>query len=399
MSNEKLLPIVKAENIAPIVKSAPDAYQANQLSRQRCTSAGQAILDAINQSGMTDDLDQKAAAFIEKARRTVKAMNERRAPVTKLFDQIRGAYTTLENSVDPTKSGTVACLLQLKRNEYAAKKRAEAEKKQREMLAKQQLEQKRNKFILDVEDDIKRQFNAAVDTAVNNLQKIDQSLTLDNYNDSEKILREYQTTLPNNWLPNLAVSVFVPYELREEAPKIIDDKKASLRKQFEEQYSYDVESNRNYVLDRLPSKKAELERIAKANADEADRLKKEKEEREAQEAAQRENERKQKEAEENKKAEAQRQAVAMRGLFDGQATVAAYQPKSKVTKKIKLLNPEGILPIFSMWWTMEGSKLSIEELAKMFKKQISFCEKLANAKKPEFIEDESVEYVDNVKAK
>lgn len=399
MSNEKLLPIVKAENIAPIVKSAPDAYQANQLSRQRCTSAGQAILDAINQSGMTDDLDQKAAAFIEKARRTVKAMNERRAPVTKLFDQIRGAYTTLENAVDPTKSGTVACLLQLKRNEYAAKKRAEAEKKQREMLAKQQLEQKRNKFILDVEDDIKRQFKSAVDTAVNDLQKIDQSLTLDNYNACEKILREYQTTLPGTWLSNLAVSVFVPYELREEAQKIIDDKKASLRKQFEEQYSYEVESNRNYVLDRLPSKKAELERIAKANADEAARLKKEKEEREAQEAAQRENERKQKEAEENKKAEAQRQAVAMRGLFDGQATVAAYQPKSKVTKKIKLLNPEGILPIFSMWWTMEGSKQSTEDLTKMFKKQISFCEKLANSKEPEFIEDESVEYVDNVKAK
>lgn len=399
MSNEKLLPIVKAENIAPIVKSAPDAYQANQLSRQRCTSAGQAILDAINQSGMTDDLDQKAAAFIEKARRTVKAMNERRAPVTKLFDQIRGAYTTLENAVDPTKSGTVACLLQLKRNEYAAKKRAEAEKKQREMLAKQQLEQKRNKFILDVEDVIKRQFKAAVDTAVNDLQKIDQSLTLDNYNACEKILREYHTTLPDNWLSNLAVSVFVPYELREEGQKIIDDKKASLRKQFEEQYSYEVESNRNYVLDRLPSKKAELERIAKANADEAKRLKKEKEEREAQEAAQRENERKQKEAEENKKAEAQRQAVAMRGLFDGQATVAAYQPKSKVTKKIKLLNPEGILPIFSMWWTMEGSKQSTEDLTKMFKKQITFCEKLANGKEPEFIEDESVEYVDNVKAK
>lgn len=399
MSNENLLPIVKAENIAPIVKSAPESYQANQLSSQRCATAGQAILDAINQSGMTDDLDQKAASFIDKARRTVKAMNERRTPVTKLFDQIRGAYTTLENSIDPTKNGTVAFQLQLKRNEYAAKKRAEAEKKQRELLAKQQLEQKRNQLNLDIEDDIKRQFQVEVDHVVNALQDMNQSLTLDNYDATEKIVRECRTSLPANWLAELKVTVRIPFELRDEAQKLIDAKKAALKQQLEEQYRYEAESNRDYILDRLPSKKAELERIAKANAEEAARLQEEKEEREAQEAAQREKERKQKEEEENKKSEAQRQAATMRGLFDGEATVAAYQPKTKVTKKINLLNPEGILPIISMWWTMEGCKLTTDELAKMFKKQITFCEKLANAKEPELIEDESVEYVDSVKAK
>ena len=38
-----------------------------------------------------------------------------------------------------------------------------------------------------------------------------------------------------------------------------------------------------------------------------------------------------------------------------------------------------------------------EELAKIFKKQISFCEKVAN-KDGEFINDGSVVYVDDVKA-
>lgn len=399
MSSENLLPIVKSENIAPIVQKAPESYQANKMSSQRCDAAGKAILDAINASGMTDDLDQKAATFIDKARRTVKAMNERRTPVTKLFDQIRGAYTSLENSIDPTKNGTVAFQLQLKRNEYAAKKREEEEKRQRELLAKQQLENKRNQLKLDIEDDIKRQFQTEVDKVVNALQDFDKSLTLDNYAQTEKCVRECRTTIPDNWLRDIKLTVRIPYELREEAPKLIEEKKQALKKQLEEQYKYEAETNRDYILDRMPSKKAELERIAKANEAEAAKLQKEKEAREAAEAKKREEERKAKEEEEKKKADAQRQAAQMRGLFDNEATVTAYKPKTKVTKKVHLLNPEGILPIISMWWTSEGCKMTVDELAKMFKKQITYVEKLANANEPTLIEDESVEYVDDVKAK
>lgn len=399
MSSENLLPIVQAENIATIVQKAPESYQANKMSSQRCDAAGKAILDAINAGGMTDDLDQKAATFIDKARRTVKAMNERRTPVTKLFDQIRGAYTSLENSIDPTKNGTIAFQLQLKRNEYAAKKRAEEEKRQRELLAKQQLENKRNQLKLDVEDDIKRQFQTEVDKVVNALQDFDKSLTLDNYAQTEKTIRGCRTTLPEGWLTNLTSNVRIPYELRDEAQAIINEKKEALKKQLDEQYRYEAETNRDYILDRMPSKKAELERIAKANKEEAEKLQKEKEAREAAEAKKREEERKAKEEEEKKKADAQRQAAQMRDLFDNEATVTAYKPKTKVTKKVHLLNPEGILPIISMWWTSEGCKMTVDELAKMFKKQITYVEKLANANEPTLIEDESVEYVDDVKAK
>ena len=53
-----------------------------------------------------------------------------------------------------------------------------------------------------------------------------------------------------------------------------------------------------------------------------------------------------------------------------------------------------------MWWQEEGCTLSVEELTKTFKKQLTFCEKLANAKEgARFIDDESVCYEDEVKAK
>ena len=103
------------------------------------------------------------------------------------------------------------------------------------------------------------------------------------------------------------------------------------------------------------------------------------------------------EAEEAKKLEQKQKEIA--GLFEGQAIAAAGpSTKAKVTKKIHLLDPEGILPVISMWWSHEGKNLTAEELMKKFKSQITFCEKLAN-KDGVTIKSEFVEYVDEVKVK
>ena len=163
-------------------------------------------------------------------------------------------------------------------------------------------------------------------------------------------------------------------------------------------YSCEVQDNKDYILDRLPSKKANLERIAQANATEAARIKAGMEERQRKDAAAKEEERRRKEEEERAKAELARKQSEMETLFSVQATAQGYQPKVKVNQKIKLLNPEGITAIISMWWSKEGCTLSTDELSKMFKKQISFCEKLAD-KNGIYIEDESVVYIDEIKAK
>lgn len=399
MSNDSVLPIVREENIKEIVHSAPQAYEANQLSRQRCEAAGKVLLDSIKQTGMTDELDQKAATYIEKARRTVKAMNDRRSPVTKLFDQVRTAYTQMESSINPATQGTIAYMLQQERNAYAAKKHAEEEKRQREHLAAQQLQQQRTQLAIDIEDDIKQQFKAVIDKVVAFIQAFGSDLTLENYNETEKVLKECRTELPDSWMRDLKVSVHVPYALSKEAVAMIDEAKVRLLPKLREQYRYEATSNRDYVLDRLPSRKTELERIAKASADEAKKLQAEKERREAEEKERLEEERKKKELDELRKQQAQKQAAQLQGLFDNQAQMQSYQPKVKVQKKIHLLNVDGILPVISLWWANEGHNLSVEEIMKMFKKQLTYCEKLANSPTPTMIDNESLEYVDEVKAK
>ena len=283
--NNNELAIIRPENIQTIVQAAPQSYNDNKNSHDRCIDFGLTILNAVRTQGMNDELDQQAAAFIDKARRTVKVMNERRSPVTKLFDEVRSAFTTMENEIDPSKPGTVAYDLQQFRNQYAAKKRAEEERRLREEMARRQAEEARRKFRVDVEDDLKRQFQELVDTTINTLNAIDRDVTLENYAQSIEAVNVIPRELPGLWMANLKSRVRVPYGMKpEEDAAIVQDAKSNLTRQFSEQYAFEVGETATGILDRLPSKKANLERIAQANAEEAARMKAEMEVRQRAEA-------------------------------------------------------------------------------------------------------------------
>ncbi len=142
----------------------------------------------------------------------------------------------------------------------------------------------------------------------------------------------------------------------------------------------------------------ELERAAKASDEEAQRIKAEMAKREAAEAARKEAERLLREQEEAKKAEMEKANSEAVNLFNlARTSGQTYAPKTKVTKKINVTAHSGYMQVMSMWWAKEGCRLSKEELDKIFKKQISFCEKVAN-KEGEFIKDPGIQYVDDVKA-
>lgn len=386
-----------AENVGVIVRQTPENYNKNQLSCGRCRMAGEQLLATVKAMGMSDEIDQTVAKYLEKTRRTVKEMNERRAPVTKLFDQVRKEFTTLENEIDPAKAGTVPFQLQQLRNQYAAMKREQEEARRRAEEAQRQSEMARNKYRTDCIDDYKFKFNDLINTRINELTTLDRSVTLENYQVVYDTVSAFVVELPADWCP--PSSVRQPYNLTtDEARKICGDAMRGLLGQFAEQYKSEIGDYRQDILDRLPSKKAELERVAKADAAEAARIKAEMAKREAAEAARKEAERIAREKEEAKKAEAMKANSEAVNLFNlAQASTPAYQPKAKVTKKINVTAPSGYMQVMSMWWAKEGCNLSKEELDKIFKKQIAFCEKVAN-KEGEFIDDPGIQYVEEVKA-
>ncbi len=395
--------IMRKENVQMIAQSAPQTYDTNALSSQRCAEFGQQLLAEIQQHGMTDELDKRCAEYVDKAKRTVKAMNERRAPITKLFDEIRSQFTGMENAVDPTKKDTVPYQIQQHRNAYAARKREEAERARREEMARQQREQAINRYKQDAEDDYRRQFDALITSTINDLTSLNQSLTIENFDEVSAKIKGFNVNLGNAWFQQCQSHAHKPYEINDaEATQIRQSILNRLSTQFKEQFLAEVGEYRDTIADALPSKKRELERMAVANAEEKARMEAELKAREAAEARRLDEKRRRKEEEAKAQQQVKSQANELDGLFGAAqvATPVGYQPKTAVKLRVKAANADGILAILSMWWSKEGQFLPLDELEKIFKKQITFVDKLANDKNsPETINSPFVTYEEEVKAK
>lgn len=398
MSTE--IAIIRKENVELIAQTAAGAYTENQVSRQRCLDCGNALLAEIQQDGMTDDLDRRAAEYIERSRKTVKKMFEKRSPATKLLDEVRTKFCALENEITPNLRGTVPNQIQQFRNEYAAKKRAEEEARRRAAYIEQERINSMSKYRNDIDDENRRLFNGILNNTVNTINRLLASCTLDNYEATVQAITGTPTTLDEAQFKSRS-SVPLPSNVGiDELRQIRDECLSRTLSTFQRKYTENVEQTKADCLAMLPSKKLELERIAKASAEDAERIRLKMAEQEAAEAARREAERLGQQAKEQQAADMAKQNDEINGLFSQQAaSVQTYQPKTSVKKRLVLLNPEGIMPVISMWWIEEGCHLTCDELTKMFKKQITLCEKLANREDSKLIADENITYEDEVKAK
>lgn len=398
--NAQALTIFEPRNVQTLAELAPQSYRDNLLSHTRCLEVGSALLLKVRKEGMSDALDMEIAKFIEKTKITVKKMNGKRTPVTQLFDQIRKVYTSMENDVDPAKADSIPNQLQAHRNAYAKKKHEEEERRRREEAARQAKENAKLRYRSEVEDDYVKQFNALVNKSINELTDMDKLLTPDNYEIIYDGVKEYSCELPETWCQTVISGAYRPAELNpEECRAIQANVMAGLVKRFKEQFPFEVQSTRDDILDRMPSKKKELERIAKSSAEEAAKIKAAMEAKEHAEAVRKETERREREKQEAAAAQLAAQKNEMDGLFG--APVAApltYQPKTQVKKKVVIESAEDIMKVVAFWWSQVGCTLTMEELSKEFKKQITYANTAANSKDaPMFISD--VNYVDDVKAK
>lgn len=398
MSN---LPIIKADEISIITTSMPQALADNRQSHDRCIAACTTLLDAINAHGMTPELDTQAAAIIDRARRTVKKMGERRSPATKVFDEIRKLFTTLENGIDPTKSGNVVYQLQQARNEYA---RRLHEAEQQRIFAEQQrkrIEQATARLTSDINDYICAEFNSYVEQAISLIENLEQTATIENYSKNFDAMAMIKPTLNPNWGNTLKGFPLQPYHAPmtdADVQRITKETITGLMPRFAKQFEEEVGTTLEDTLRRMPSRLAELKRIAAADAQEAARIKADMEAKAKAEQQRAEAERRQREEKARQEAELQQRQQSMANLFDSAAIAQPQAPKAKVTKKIHITNPKGILPIISMWFLHVGYTLTVEEIEKMFSKQIRFCEQLA-VKEEITVADENVTYSDEVKAK
>ena len=128
-------------------------------------------------------------------------------------------------------------------------------------------------------------------------------------------------------------------------------------------------------------------------------MEKERKQQEAEERKKQEEERKRREEEAKAKAAAEKSAAEVQAAFDFSAASMSPTPtKAKVKKKIQITNPQGFMQVYQMWFMREGINMSMEDLEKVHKKMITYCEKVVN-KDGEQIQSAYVKYIDDVTAK
>lgn len=392
----ELLPVITRESVEMISTSAPQAYEQGKASHDACISYGEKILARLESEGMSDELDQLMAKYVDRSRQTVKKINELRSPITKLFDEFRNVFTTLESEVNPTTKTSVPGRIQLARNQYAAFKRAEEEKRRAEEAERIRKENVRKQFILALEEERKLVLNQTISYAISQLEELYRMITPNNCKEMEEKIGNFSCEYPNSQFYS---TVQAPRDFTiDEIGRMRLEVNTRMHAQLAEQYRFEVESTRDDLLSKIPGKVKELQEIARASAEEAERRRQQMAAVEAAEAARKEEERTRKEEEERAKQEAARMNAEVESLF-GQvkASVPDYAPKAKVKLKMNILNPEGFPEALMFWWSREGKTLSVDELTKKFKTIITYCEKVANSEGTK-IQSEHIEYVEEVKA-
>ena len=382
--------LIKVEEFNQIMQSAPATLQRNQTSVSTCNQAGQTLLDTIEAEGgiSSDELDAKVSEYLAKTKITIENMNKRRKPLTQLLATVSKSFTSLESAIDVKAVSTIPYKLQQARNKYAAKKIAEQKRREEEARRKQMLENEKAQYRSDISVMLDTAYAAYVEKHINALNSMFNRTTLATYNDVCRRISE--TSINFSWsafVENVSDNKQTFYMDAETRKAIKNEVAIQKKKDFTERYRFEIEGTKQDLIDKLPSLRKQLEEqeeLRRTNAVEAARM---------------EEERKQQEEEAKAKAAAEKSAAEVQAAFDFSAASMSPTPtKAKVKKKIQITNPQGFMQVYQMWFMREGINMSMEDLEKVHKKMITYCEKVVN-KDGEQIQSAYVKYIDDVTAK
>lgn len=397
--------LIKVEEFNQIMQSAPATLQRNQASVSACNQAGQALLDTIEAEGGigSDELDTKVSEYLAKTKITVENMNKRRKPLTQLLATVSKSFTSLESAIDIKSVTTIPYKLQQARNKYAAKKLEEQKKREEEARRIQLVENEKAQYKADITLLLDTTYANYISRHINALNGMYDHATLASYNDVCRQIKEANVTF--NWtdFANNVKDNFQTFYMDAATRTSIKKELASIKKvEYTKRYSFELEDLKQSLIDRLPSLRKQLEEqeeLRRTNAVEAARQEEQRRKEQQEQLRKQEEERKRREAEAKAKAEAEKAAAEVQAAFDFSAASMPSTPtKAKVKKKIQITDTQGFLQVYQMWFTREGKSMSMEDLEKVHKKMITYCEKVVN-KDGEQIQSAFVKYIDDVTAK
>lgn len=401
MSTTTAVQTINVEEISTTMENAGLILVANETFADKAVKGAQGLLDTVEGSGMSDELDIALNDWQVKAKQAVTILNNRRAPLTQMMTKLAGLFTAQEGKLDPKKPDSVYAKIQNHRNAWATYKANEKKRKDQEILDKQN----RDKEIISIKGDIQSNLRAIFNQKIADFKKSIlnkyNTLTMENVAEVKAYIEQRPTLYPKDAFIKLEPTVFAVHIKQEEVDQLIFEEREKLYHELADLFRENMEVEKANTLDLIPSRILELKEIAKAGAAEKARLEKIAEDRRIAEEARQALEQKEQAEKDKLNVQATIQLETAGVLFD--ATAALTEVKESTGKarsgyKISVSNTDGWGAIFMFYFEKEGKGLSVEEFGKKTLNQMkAFAEKHA-LKKDEKIDNPFITYEEEFKA-
>jgi hypothetical protein len=439
-------------NALETFRNGGEILAANQAVVSKAVTAGQSLLAKIAANGgkLNQELDTTANDYLAKISKRKKELEEGRKPVTQMMDTVKKFFTAEEGKLDVTSVTTIPYQVQQHRNAYAKELALQEQQRAAEAAKKVAKDRERVQLAADCETQLNTYFNGYLLNYKQQMQNGFNGITLVNYEEKAIKLNALSCVYSHDhyakFAPSLRAVNLDQTDLQDIATNITADNYPA----FAARFTKEVEELKQQLIDRLPSKKSELEaiaaaekarieeeekarvaeqkrqeEIAKANGErkkqleEQARIQKEEEQKRiaAQEAERKrlEADRMQREQEEvtriakeaqdaQLKAEQEIQMNKAAGdtmaLFDQEATLAEGVAAGDVRQgfQINVQHAAGFVQIFQFWFENEGKSLPLDKMGNTKLDQMkAWCEKHAH-KTGEIIDSKFLQYEPTYKA-
>lgn len=279
MAENNQLEIVK--NSIEIFKTAPEVLIAHQTRSAKALELADAIIVQWNEAYAIADPEAKFAAlaavdersnrFLVKCNAASEEMVQARSAITQLMDMLRSMYTKEENSLDP-KKGAKPIEIQGQRNKYATVALQEAERKRKVAADKAAKDKEEVDIRTYISSTISQKL---IDHLAGRKLKITEGfnkITLETFEEKSKGLQAVNPAFPIDKQSEI-IAYHLPKVYRHSDAEVEAIKNAEYEnydfKSFQLKHHNEIKEFIQSLVDRLPSKKAELDE-QKRIADEAE---------------------------------------------------------------------------------------------------------------------------------
>lgn len=387
-----------------VIATGGQILLSNTTRVDKALQIGDKILSDIEAAGgiLTPELDTRCLNYLANCSKAIKEMNDARKPITQMMDKLKGLFTEQEGRLDNKKPESKAATIQKYRDAYALKLQQEEDERRRQA----EIEAKKNDEAINLRAECERRLQ---DYFLGHLTSKKQWLNTV-FNSIGNILEDFDkdaeafktAVLVYDWQHFSDFSFTYPaiHHTSVEVKNIVINVTAGRFEEFAAQYNTEIAEFHQQLITYLPSRKNELESLAKADDEQRKQIEAEQQRRQQEDEAriQREQEESRKAAEQQIELKASQDSV--NNLFDKEAAIAVSVPKPEARNgfDIEILHPGAWPLIFQLWYTEEGSKLPIDKSEKVTLKAMkTFCESYAK-KYGTKIESQYLKYNSAVKA-